>query len=410
MRVRTKSACVVLALGILLAALMAVGQSGPFSRPQANIRMTRTTELIEISNSTDAAAAVTTAPRALARYVIQPGDTLAGIAARFGVRGGWPALYAANRPVIGPDPSVIDPGIVLVLPGRGAVTRYRVAAGDTLSGIASGLAVRGGWPALYAANRRVVGPDPGLIRPGTVLTVPGQAASSPAPSRPAPATRQPTPPTRPTTNGPTPGSHAHHRRPTRLGTTAAGGLPSWLKTVLLAAGVVIGVAFLVEPILVAWRRLRAARQAAASAGGNSGTEPETDAERQPQDGAGVVMADYHRIVVSYDERQDTACVLRPPGEDPSAIMNVARLVLPESRYAELAGLLSLPATWPILVADYDRIVVTCSKHDDTAYVLRPPGEDPRAVLRAARLVLPEGAYAELADQLGVPAGWPMEQR
>jgi hypothetical protein len=43
-------------------------------------------------------------------------------------------------------------------------------------------------------------------------------------------------------------------------------------------------------------------------------------------------------------------------------------------------------------------------------VLRPPGGDPRAVLRAARLVLPEGAYAELADQLGIPAGWPMEQR
>jgi len=28
-------------------------------------------------------------------------------------------------------------------------------------------------------------------------------------------------------------------------------------------------------------------------------------------------------------------------------------------------------------------------------------------LRAARLVLPEGPYGELADQLGVPAGLPM---
>ncbi|HTV99518.1 MAG TPA: LysM domain-containing protein [Streptosporangiaceae bacterium] len=416
MRMRTKSACVVLALGFLLAVLLAAGRSGPFSRPQANISMTRTTEFIAISNPTGAAAAVTAAPRGLARYVVQPGDTLAGIAARFDVRGGWPALYAANRPVIGPDPDVIDPGVVLALPGHAAVTRYTVAAGDTLSGIAAGLAVRGGWPALYAANRRAIGPDAGLIRPGTVLTVPGQAASSPAPSRPAPPARQPTPPTtkpkrtKPTTTGPTPGGHAHHRRPSRLGAMAASGLPSWLKTVLLAAGVVIGVAFLVEPVLVAWRRLRAARRAAAPAGGSSGIEPEPAAGRQTQDAAGVVMADYHRIVVSYDERQDTACVLRPPGEDPRAIMNVARLVLPESRYAELAGRLSLPATWPIVVADYDRIVVTCSKHDDTAYVLRPPGEDPRAVLRAARLVLPEGAYAELADQLGVPAGWPMEQR
>jgi hypothetical protein len=60
------------------------------------------------------------------------------------------------------------------------------------------------------------------------------------------------------------------------------------------------------------------------------------------------------------------------------------------------------------MADYDRLVVTCSKRDDTVLVLRPPGEDPKAVLRAARLVLAEGPYGELADQLGEPAGWPME--
>ena len=414
MRVRTKSACVVLAWGILLAVLLAAGQSGPFSRSRANISMTSTTEFITLASPAGAAAAVTAAPRAAATYVVQPGDTLAGIAARFNVRGGWPALYNANRPVIGPEPDVIDPGIVLVLPGRAAVTRYMVAAGDTLSAIAAGLAVRGGWPALYAANRRVVGPDPGLIRPGTVLTVPEPAASSPAPSRPAPANPRPTPrttkpATKPTTE-PTTGTHAHHRRPIRHGATASGGLPSWLKTVLLAAAVVIGVAFLVEPVLMAWRRLRAASRAARAGAGALGTEPGPDAQRQSQDRASLVLADYHRIVVTYDERQDAACVLRPPGEDPRAIMDVARLVLPEGRYAELADRLSLPATWPIVMADYDRIVVTCSKHDDTAYVLRPPGEDPMAVLRAARLVLPESAYAELADQLGVPAGWPMEQR
>jgi hypothetical protein len=53
--------------------------------------------------------------------------------------------------------------------------------------------------------------------------------------------------------------------------------------------------------------------------------------------------------------------------------------------------------------------VTCSKHDGTVTVLRPPGEDPRQVLAAARLVLPEGPYGELADQLGMPANWPMEE-
>ena len=61
-----------------------------------------------------------------------------------------------------------------------------------------------------------------------------------------------------------------------------------------------------------------------------------------------------------------------------------------------------------MLADHDRLVVTCSKTDETVYVLRPPGEDPRAILRVARLVLPEGRYWELARQLGVPAVEPAE--
>jgi len=62
----------------------------------------------------------------------------------------------------------------------------------------------------------------------------------------------------------------------------------------------------------------------------------------------------------------------------------------------------------VVVADYDRLVVTHSRADDTVYVLRPPGEDPRAILRVARLVLKEDPYQELAAKLGVPASWPME--
>ena len=33
-----------------------------------------------------------------------------------------------------------------------------------------------------------------------------------------------------------------------------------------------------------------------------------------------------------------------------------------------------------------------------------------AILRVARLVLPEGPYGELAKQLRVPASWPMQER
>jgi len=61
----------------------------------------------------------------------------------------------------------------------------------------------------------------------------------------------------------------------------------------------------------------------------------------------------------------------------------------------------------IVLADYDRVVVTQSLHDGTVYVLRPPDEDPRMILRAARLVLPEDLYRELARQLGMPASWPI---
>jgi cell wall-associated NlpC family hydrolase/LysM repeat protein len=46
---------------------------------------------------------------------------------------------------------------------------YKVKAGDYLSRIAEQHNVRGGWQALYAGNRKVVGSDPDLIHPGQVL-------------------------------------------------------------------------------------------------------------------------------------------------------------------------------------------------------------------------------------------------
>src|SRR5256886_7594283 len=120
---------------------------------QANIRTASSTQ-VTLASTLSVAAAPKTVARPVSRYAVRPGDTLSGIAARFAVRGGWPALYAANRPLIGSDPNVIRPGTVLVLPGRMAPARYMVVAGDTLAGIAARLAVRGGWPALYAAKDR----------------------------------------------------------------------------------------------------------------------------------------------------------------------------------------------------------------------------------------------------------------
>ena len=168
MRVRTWSACVVLAWGILLI-VTAAGPIGSLRPAQANTRIASSTSSTSTTTSTTSTistqatltTSVTGAPDpARGSYVVQPGDTLSGIAAALGIPGGWPALYAVNRRAVGADPGLIRPGAVLALPGQAAPARYTVAAGDTLSGIAAALATPGGWPALYAANRRAIGTDP----------------------------------------------------------------------------------------------------------------------------------------------------------------------------------------------------------------------------------------------------------
>ena len=402
-----KSACAVLAWSILVV-LVAAGLKGSVPPAQANIRTASSTTQVTLASTLSVAAAPKTVARPISRYAVRPGDTLSGIAARFAVRGGWPALYAANRSQIGSDPDVIRPGTVLVLPGRMAPVRYTVAAGDTLAGIAARLAVRGGWPALYAANRRVIGPDPNTIRPGTVLTV-----RRPAPAPPAPRPGRPHPVLPPS---PSAGS-GHRPAPTGTGAPATGGIPQWLETMLLAAGLVVGVAFLGEPVLLVLRRRRRRASAQAAAVPEQAREPvlvpsphdgrEPDPGRPAAEEAGIVLADYDRVVVTQSLHDGTVYVLRPPGEDPRMILRAARLVLPEDLYRELAQRLGMPVSWPIVMADYERVVVTQSQPDGAVYVLRPPGADPRMILRAARLVLPEDPYEELADQLGVPAGLPM---
>ncbi|MFD4495960.1 transglycosylase family protein [Streptomyces sp. NPDC058486] len=46
-------------------------------------------------------------------HTVQPGDTLAGIARRFSVKGGWQRLYEANKSLIGPDPNQLHVGTML---------------------------------------------------------------------------------------------------------------------------------------------------------------------------------------------------------------------------------------------------------------------------------------------------------
>ena len=376
MRTWTESACVVLAWSILLIILAAAGMNGSVYPAQANTRTAGSTNEVILTSAVRVAASPVTAASHTTKYVVRSGDTLSGIAARFAVRGGWPALYAANRRAIGPDPDIIHAGTVLVLRGRKAPAHYTVAAGDTLSGIAAEFAVRGGWPALYAANRRAVGPDPDVIHAGTVLTFPHPAApASLAPGRAHRRYHRPVPPPSP------PAGHRHRPLPVTQGAPAAVGMPQWLKTMLLAVGLLVLAAFLVEPVLLVRRRrqqaaVRALPPRTAVQPGNTVPEP------------GRAVPEPRTAVPG-----PCAAVSGPPTAGPGQGAGCWR---PGAERAH------------IVLADYDRLIVTRNVRDDTVYVLRPPGEDPKAILRVARLVLPEGPYGELAKQLGMPAIGPVE--
>ncbi|MEH0470764.1 transglycosylase family protein [Streptomyces sp. B21-097] len=59
------------------------------------------------------AAPASAGRHAAATYVVQEGDSLASIADSLGLDGGWRALYAENKALIGADPSDIAPGQTL---------------------------------------------------------------------------------------------------------------------------------------------------------------------------------------------------------------------------------------------------------------------------------------------------------
>ena len=363
---------------------------------QADTRIASSTEVI-LTNAVSVAAPAATA-KSTPTYVVQPGDTLSGISAALAVPGGWRALYAANRARLGRDPNLIHPGAVLVVPGQTASLRYKVVAGNTLSGIAAALGLPGGWRALYMANRLIIGGDPNLIRPGIVLTVPRSPATTPSASGHSRHSKSPP--------QPAPEPRRHHRAPRGSTTAASTGMPSWAKMLLFAVGLLIGVVLLAALALFVIRRRRAAAGPAGPAAPGCGGS--TDSENHALPGRSrIVITDYARLIVTARQENDTVYVLRPRDASPAEILRVARLVLPETRYRELAELLGLPVSWPIVIADHDRLVVTHCSDNDTVYVLRPPGADPRAVLRVARLVVPEDPYEELAEHLGVPASWPI---
>ena len=286
-----------------------------------------------------------------ATWTVRQGDSLSGIATALGVPGGWQALYAANRQAIGPNPNDIRPGTTLELPRRQAPMRYTVMPGDTLSGIATALAMPGGWQTLYAANRQAIGPNPNDIHPGIVLTSGGETPqpvtrneASPAPAR----TDRPRPSTQPAGPASEPQRVPAANAPSR----ATGAMPNWLKDILIAAGLLAAIAFAIEPVAVLTRRRRTDKPSGTPATGTPASRthatrtPAKTREPDPAAQARIILADHERLIVTYSSRDDTIYVLTPPGEDPKAVLCAARLILPEDRYEDLADRLGVSSALP----------------------------------------------------------------
>src|SRR5665647_3014088 len=100
---------------------------------------------------------------------------------------GRPEPSAEVRP--GPAGAAVapQPAATVAIPStRPPASTVTVLAGDSLWRIAAAhlpagsndADVASAWPLWYAANRDVVGPDPGLIHPGQVLTAPAAEESA----------------------------------------------------------------------------------------------------------------------------------------------------------------------------------------------------------------------------------------
>lgn len=108
-------------------------------------------------------------PSGYVEYTVVKGDTLSGIAARYGTTY---QKIAADNGIKNVD--LIFPGQVLKIYTSGSApspsTRtYTVKSGDNLSAIAAKFGTT--WQKIYADNRAVIGDNPSLIYPGQVLVI-----------------------------------------------------------------------------------------------------------------------------------------------------------------------------------------------------------------------------------------------
>jgi hypothetical protein len=117
-------------------------------------------------------------------------------------------------------------------------------------------------------------------------------------------------------------------------------MPPWLKVTLLAAALLTMLASLAEPLLVLGRRRRAAA-AAQTEHAPAQTEEEDPVESVMEKAPRIIEASHERLIVTYSLQDHTIYLLSPPGEDPRMVLRAARLVVPEPAYQDLAGHLGI---------------------------------------------------------------------
>lgn len=99
-------------------------------------------------------------------YTIQPGDTMGGIAAGYGIS---EAYLLWNNPEVSADPDLLYVGGTLLVPGVDGIV-YNVTLGDTLGGIAAYYDVTVDSIVSYSPNNLS---SPDSLIDGSVLVIPG---------------------------------------------------------------------------------------------------------------------------------------------------------------------------------------------------------------------------------------------
>jgi nucleoid-associated protein YgaU len=110
-------------------------------------------------------------------YTVMRGDYLWKISSnQYGEGIQWYRIYSFNKEQI-KDPELIYPDQIFKIHRESAEDEYLTSPGDNLSKIAGSMEMMGDptkWRDLYDANKDLIGEDPSLIYPYTVLKVPGR--------------------------------------------------------------------------------------------------------------------------------------------------------------------------------------------------------------------------------------------